>query len=104
EPPAPIAPVALAAPAAAAAPAAPTAPVVMTPAIAPPPTFGPPTAAGNGEPLAPPAPVPPGREPAARGERQEMARVDADLLDRLLNYSGEVSIGRARLEQQIASI
>src|SRR5690606_22530796 len=27
-----------------------------------------------------------------------------DLLDQLLNYSGEVSIGRARLEQQIASI
>ncbi len=84
--------------------AAPAAPVVMTPAVAPPPTFGPPVAAGNGEALAPPAPVPPGREPSVRGERQEMARVDADLLDQLLNYSGEVSIGRARLEQQIASI
>jgi len=109
EPPEPLAPLmAAAVPAAAAAPAAVSAavpaPVVMTPAVAPPPTFGPPVAAGNGETLAPPAPVPPGREPTVRGERQEMARVDADLLDQLLNYSGEVSIGRARLEQQIASI
>jgi len=101
EPPAPMAP---AAPVAVAEPVAVAAPVTMTPAIAPPPTFGPPAAAGNGESLAPPAAVPPGREPTVRGERQEMARVDADLLDRLLNYSGEVSIGRARLEQQIASI
>src|ERR1700721_2058536 len=33
-----------------------------------------------------------------------MARVDADLLDQLLNVSGEVSISRARLEQQMGSI
>jgi chemosensory pili system protein ChpA (sensor histidine kinase/response regulator) len=53
--------------------------------------------------LAPPAPVPPGREPVSGGERQEMARVDADLLDQLLNISGEASIARARLEQQLGS-
>ena len=53
--------------------------------------------------LAPPLPVPPGREPVAPGERQEMARVDADLLDQLLNISGEASIARARLEQQLGS-
>jgi chemosensory pili system protein ChpA (sensor histidine kinase/response regulator) len=53
--------------------------------------------------LAPPAPVPPGREPVTGGERQEMARVDADLLDQLLNISGEASIARARLEQQLGS-
>jgi chemosensory pili system protein ChpA (sensor histidine kinase/response regulator) len=53
--------------------------------------------------LAPPLPVPPGREPVATGERQEMARVDADLLDQLLNISGEASIARARLEQQLGS-
>ncbi len=52
---------------------------------------------------APPQPVPPGREPVALGERQEMARVDADLLDQLLNISGEASIARARLEQQLGS-
>jgi chemosensory pili system protein ChpA (sensor histidine kinase/response regulator) len=52
--------------------------------------------------LAPPQPVPPGREPVT-GERQEMARVDADLLDQLLNISGEASIARARLEQQLGS-
>jgi chemosensory pili system protein ChpA (sensor histidine kinase/response regulator) len=76
-----------------------------TPALAPPPVFGPARdGAPSAESLAPPAPVPPGREPAVPGERQELARVDADLLDQLLNYSGEVSIGRARLEQQIASI
>ena len=74
-------------------------------AAAPPPTFGPTLAvAGFVDTPAPPAPVPPGREPRMHGERQELARVDADLLDQLLNYSGEVSIGRARLEQQIASI
>jgi chemosensory pili system protein ChpA (sensor histidine kinase/response regulator) len=48
--------------------------------------------------------VPPGREPVAPGDRPEMARVDADLLDQLLNVSGEVSISRARLEQQMGSI
>ncbi|MBS0581438.1 MAG: Hpt domain-containing protein [Proteobacteria bacterium] len=49
-------------------------------------------------------PVPPGREPApVSGEPKEMARVDADLLDLLLNTSGEASIARARLEQQLGS-
>jgi len=56
------------------------------------------------EPLAVPAPVPPGREPVAPAERQEMARVDAELLDKLLNVAGEASIARSRLEQQISSI
>jgi chemosensory pili system protein ChpA (sensor histidine kinase/response regulator) len=54
--------------------------------------------------LAAPQPVPPGREPVAPAERQEMARVDADLLDKLLNISGEASIARSRLEQQLGSI
>ncbi len=89
-------------------PAAAPAPVLaplLTPAAAPPPTFGPtPGIAAFVDTPAPPAAVPPGREPGAQGDRQELARVDADLLDQLLNYSGEVSIGRARLEQQIASI
>jgi chemosensory pili system protein ChpA (sensor histidine kinase/response regulator) len=51
----------------------------------------------------PPQPVPPGREPVAPVERQEMARVDAELLDTLLNISGEASIARSRLEQQLGS-
>ncbi len=46
----------------------------------------------------------PGRESAIAGEAREMARVDADLLDSLLNNAGEVSIGRARLEQQVGAI
>ena len=50
------------------------------------------------------APVPPGREPVAPLDRPELARVDAELLDKLLNSSGEASIARARLEQQMASI
>jgi chemosensory pili system protein ChpA (sensor histidine kinase/response regulator) len=51
-----------------------------------------------------PAPaLPPGREPQAQ-ERQEFARVDAELLDTLLNNAGEVSIFRSRLEQQVSSI
>ncbi len=48
--------------------------------------------------------LPPGREPVVQGERQEMARVDAELLNQLLNHSGEVSIGRARVEQQLGSV
>lgn len=48
--------------------------------------------------------LPPGREPQPAAERQEMARVDADLLDTLLNNAGEVSIFRSRLEQQVSSI
>ena len=57
----------------------------------------------NDEGLLPPAPVPPGREPVAPVERQEMARVDAELLDQLLNISGEASIARSRLEQQLGT-
>jgi chemosensory pili system protein ChpA (sensor histidine kinase/response regulator) len=49
------------------------------------------------------APVLPGRE-SAPAERAEMARVDADLLDTMLNNAGEVSIFRARLDQQVSSI
>jgi chemosensory pili system protein ChpA (sensor histidine kinase/response regulator) len=49
------------------------------------------------------APILPGRE-AAPVERVEMARVDADLLDTMLNNAGEVSIFRARLDQQVNSI
>ncbi len=51
-----------------------------------------------------PVALPPGREPQATAERQELARVDADLLDTLLNNAGEVSIFRSRLEQQVSSI
>jgi len=49
------------------------------------------------------APVLPGRE-TVPAERVEMARVDADLLDTMLNNAGEVSIYRARLDQQVNSI
>jgi len=49
-------------------------------------------------------PVLPGRETAPTAERVEMARVDADLLDTMLNNAGEVSIFRARLDQQVNSI
>jgi chemosensory pili system protein ChpA (sensor histidine kinase/response regulator) len=49
------------------------------------------------------APVLPGRE-APPIERTEMARVDAELLDTMLNNAGEVSIFRARLGQQVNSI
>ena len=50
-----------------------------------------------------PTALPPGREPPAP-ERHDVARVDADLLDQLLNNAGEVSIFRSRLEQQVSSI
>jgi chemosensory pili system protein ChpA (sensor histidine kinase/response regulator) len=50
------------------------------------------------------AAVPPGREPSPPAERAEMARVDADLLNQLLNQAGEVSIARSRVEQQLGSV
>jgi chemosensory pili system protein ChpA (sensor histidine kinase/response regulator) len=50
----------------------------------------------------PAAAGPPTRDAAA--DRGEVARVDADLLDSMLNVAGEVSIYRARLEQQVSSI
>ncbi|MDP8984344.1 MAG: Hpt domain-containing protein [Pseudomonadota bacterium] len=49
------------------------------------------------------AAVLPGRE-SMPAERVEMARVDAELLDTMLNNAGEVSIFRARLDQQVNSI
>src|SRR6202035_1789792 len=49
------------------------------------------------------APILPGRE-SAPAERVEMARVDAELLDTMLNNAGEVSIFRSRLDQQVNSI
>ena len=49
--------------------------------------------------------LPPGRDAGLpREDRQELARVDADLLDSLLNSAGEVSIHRSRLEQQLTSV
>ena len=45
-----------------------------------------------------------GPREAAPVERVEMARVDADLLDTMLNNAGEVSIFRSRLDQQVNSI
>jgi chemosensory pili system protein ChpA (sensor histidine kinase/response regulator) len=55
-------------------------------------------------PEAVPAPRLPGREPPPPAERSELARVNAELLDELLNNAGEVSIFRARIEQQMTSI
>jgi chemosensory pili system protein ChpA (sensor histidine kinase/response regulator) len=63
----------------------------------------------SGEPVAERAPVPAVRplpafeiedEPRAP---QEMIRVRSELLDSLVNYAGEVSIYRSRLEQQIST-
>jgi chemosensory pili system protein ChpA (sensor histidine kinase/response regulator) len=54
--------------------------------------------------LAAALPTLPGREPVVPVERHELARVAADLLDDLLNNAGEVSIFRARVEQQMTSV
>jgi chemosensory pili system protein ChpA (sensor histidine kinase/response regulator) len=51
---------------------------------------------------APAAPAPVAAASASRGEqRQEFARIDADLLEDLLNAAGEISIYHSRLSQQI---
>jgi chemosensory pili system protein ChpA (sensor histidine kinase/response regulator) len=44
------------------------------------------------------------RAQPAREQRQEFARIDADLLEDLLNAAGEISIYHSRLTQQINSI
>ena len=44
-----------------------------------------------------------GDDDAAVRAPQEQVRIRADLLDRLVNYAGEVAIYRARLEQQLAA-
>jgi chemosensory pili system protein ChpA (sensor histidine kinase/response regulator) len=41
---------------------------------------------------------------AVRADRADMARVDAGLLDELLNQAGEISIFQSRLNQQVHSI
>ncbi len=62
-------------------------------------------AAAEAGPIAAPPPAaagPPTRD--ATADRGEVARVDAELLDNMLNAAGEVSIFRARLEQQLSSV
>lgn len=44
-----------------------------------------------------------GEEEAARVGGQEFIRVRADLLDRLVNFAGEVAIYRSRLDQQVGN-
>ena len=83
-------------------PPAPALPAPVAVAMAEPPAE-PPAAAAPAL-IKPAAPVPPGREPVAGAERGEMARVSAELLDELLNHAGEVSITRARLEQQLGLV
>ncbi|HET7777411.1 MAG TPA: Hpt domain-containing protein, partial [Rudaea sp.] len=59
--------------------------------------------------VAPPVRLPPRPLPRFEDEEiqprapQEMIRVRSDLLDSLVNYAGEVSIYRSRLEQQIST-
>ncbi|HZP66218.1 MAG TPA: Hpt domain-containing protein [Rudaea sp.] len=81
----------------AAAPAAAPAPAAAAPApTAEPPKPAPPKPAGRA------APAVEEDELTARAP-QEMIRVRSDLLDSLVNYAGEVSIYRSRLEQQIST-
>jgi len=70
-------------------------PELVEPAAAEPETTAVPAAA------TPPEPRVLGVVPIAR---QELARVDAELLENLLNSAGEVGIHRARLEEQLGSV
>ena len=72
-------------------------------AVGPPavPPVAEPSAAQESPPVGAAPPAPP-RE--AQADRGEVARVDAELLDTLLNAAGEVSIFRARIEQQLSSV
>ncbi len=51
----------------------------------------------------PPAPVADIRQGQNRESRQEFARIDAELLEDLLNAAGEISIYHSRLNQQVGS-
>ena len=68
-----------------------------------------PAGAEAAKPVAVPAPTPrPARDMIEEVEEagrvaQEMIRVRSDLLDNLVNYAGEVSIYRSRLEQQMGT-
>jgi chemosensory pili system protein ChpA (sensor histidine kinase/response regulator) len=57
----------------------------------------------QGEAAAPGRPLAPVMEDAA-GARMPLVRVRADILDRLVNQAGEVSITRSRLENQIGTL
>src|SRR6478736_10440399 len=83
---------------------APAASPDTAPATAPPPGAEPPRRPPAFERLMASVAVPPGREPVLQPERAEMARVDAELLNQLLNQAGEVSIARSRVEQQLGSV
>jgi len=83
---------------------APAASPDAAPASAPPPGAEPPRRPPAFERLMASVAVPPGREPVLQPERAEMARVDAELLNQLLNQAGEVSIARSRVEQQLGSV
>ncbi|USX27814.1 Hpt domain-containing protein [Oxalobacteraceae bacterium OTU3CINTB1] len=50
-----------------------------------------------------PSVAPPGEEPPA-GAKSPLVRVRADILDRLVNQAGEVSISRSRLENEVATL
>ena len=72
----------------------------------------PPMEAKPPTPSPPPMPPPPAARPAASAQqprhgadqRQEFARIDADLLEDMLNAAGEISIYHSRLNQQVSSI
>ena len=51
-----------------------------------------------------PRPEPAAKPQRAAESRQEFARIDADLLEDLLNAAGEISIYHSRLSQQVSSI
>lgn len=82
-------------------PPVPLAPAVDGPAADPsapePPPLPPP-------PLAPPAETRAAAPPRQADQRQEFARIDAALLEELLNAAGEISIYHSRLSQQVSSM
>jgi chemosensory pili system protein ChpA (sensor histidine kinase/response regulator) len=62
-----------------------------------------PVAVAKPRPAPRPMPIQQEEEEAQLRAPQEMIRVRSDLLDSLVNYAGEVSIYRSRLEQQIST-
>ncbi len=85
--------------------AAPAAPAIdaPTPATTTAPMHAPVPAAAKSAARPAPRALPAIEEEVQQHAPQEMIRVRSDLLDSLVNYAGEVSIYRSRLEQQIST-
>ncbi len=68
------------------------------------PTMAPVAQVAPAAPLAPALPAAAGADEEAQAAKSPLVRVRADILDRLVNQAGEVSISRSKLENEVATL